>query len=127
MKPEDKKHEKTAEQSNLKIKLLVIGITIAKILALAGCQEADIVHKTPLLNDSLCTENMYTLSVYPSNREFYENEANQTNGTKGVYLVGTKTYAEKLMSLYENSDIPKLNSGQGRTNDTGVPLLLITF
>ena len=88
------------------------------------------VRRTSLPNLSPDTEKIYTLAEFPSDDGVYENETTQNNGTGSVYLVGTESYAEKLMSIYENGEKHILNANTSRLGDevnSCVPILMIAF
>lgn len=130
MKSENKTQKKATGQNYLKSKLMIIGITVIGTFILSGCQETSMVRSTSLPNLSHSDEKIYTMAEFSSEYGVYENETPQTNTLNGVYMAGTKAYAEKLMSMCENSDTHILNPSTSHLSDQvngSVPILIILF
>jgi len=55
-------------------------------------------------------------------------EKNGNRRPEKVYFVGTQSYAEKLMSMYESNDTPTLNASSNNWDEAhgrvGVPILI---
>ena len=114
-------------RTNGKVKVLIGAIAAIGVLTVSGCQEAAAVTRSqvvPLQNQSVSSDKVLTLAVFP------ENETVTLVEQRNVYLVGTQSYADKLMSIYEDSDIPPLpvnTSRVGNQQASCVPLLMITY
>jgi hypothetical protein len=114
-------------QKNGKVKVLFGVLAAICVLAVSGCQETATVTKSqgiPLQRQSACSDKVLTLAVFP------ENETVTLMERQSLYLVGTQSYADKLMATYEDSDIPTLptrSSRLGYENLGCVPLLMITY
>lgn len=120
------KSQNTKKQLHVKSKALMIMVTIA-ILAFSGCQEASTVtnvQRASIQNQPTMSDRIVTLAVFPEKDSFTHTEL------KDIYLLGTRSYAEKLMSIYEESSIPTLpaNSNHLSYENPGcVPILVITY
>lgn len=130
MKARNRKQEKRNVQSSLKVRLLVIGITSIGAVFLSGCQETSMTGNASSSNISRI-KRIHTLAENLSRFERTENKTNENKEPEKVYFVGTQSYAEKLMSMYENSKVPTLNDSSNnwdqRRRSVGVPILMIEF
>jgi len=120
----------TTVQNNPTIKLIAIGITVISTFILSGCQETAMTLKTSLPTPSLTEEKIYAMAEFSSDYGVCNNETTQNNSTGSLYLVGTKTYAEKLMSMYGNNEKHRLNTSTNRLgNEVNrcVPIMMIAF
>jgi hypothetical protein len=123
------KNQRTNQQNqtNSNVKVMIGVIAIMTALTLCGCQEASTftnAHTTPLQKQAVSSDKVLTLAVFP------KDETATITDRQDMYLVGTQSYADKFMEIYENSDIPTLNVNSSRSeheNPDFVPLLMITF
>ncbi len=120
-----KAHQQNQTNSNVKV---MIGLTaIISILTFCGCQETSTTTRhqaTSIQNHSSSSDKIQTLAVFP------DTDMATLTDRQDMYIVGTQSYADKLMSIYEDSDIPALTVNPSRSeheNRDCVPILMVTF
>ena len=123
------KSQITTKQNQIRVRGKVLSglISIIAMIAVSGCQEAATVtngQMSYLQNRPVMSDKIVTLTVFPEEKSVTLTEQ------KDIYLVGTQSYAQKLMSMYEDSDIPTLptyTSQRGNQGTKCVPILMITY
>lgn len=118
--------KKQQNQTNVRIKVLTGVIAMIGVLTLGGCQECltDTQVRISVQNESVNSDKVPALAVFP------DNDSTADTGRPEIYWIGSQSYAEKLMKIYENGNIPTLpaNTGRGGTGDIiCVPILEINF
>ncbi|RKY10312.1 MAG: hypothetical protein DRP56_01365, partial [Planctomycetota bacterium] len=102
-------------------------IAVISVMLLSGCQEASTltrVQTAPFQKQSASSDKILTLAVFP------DTETVTHTDRQDMYLVGTQSYADKLMSIYQDSNIPALPANAsrlGHENPGCVPILMVTF
>lgn len=113
-------------QTNARIKALITFISVISVLALSGCQGTSTVTRdqSPFPNVTVSRDLVLTAVVFPDDNSSVDPDR------QNVHLIGTHSYVEKIMSIYENRDIHRLPTNTGREDYQGtsmVPILIYKF